>query len=616
MGSKSRTDTFANGEQVRPLTDGALYETGPGGGVMVYVPLSTIDHADCQGAFGKIKSGLGDATNCSGDDLAPGFQKQLDANGWMAVAIAYADAATGSEQAKATEVAASLRTWANARKPEQILADARAEWDAWRKPPPSGVGLCTKDELKLWRQSEAVLRMGQVREPNTATRKNHGMVLASLPPGEWHTGWVRDAMYAVVALARSGHAEEAKAALEFFLNAEPAGRYKSYVGNQDYRISLTRYYGSGEEEADWSNSGPNIEIDGWGLFLWAARQYVDASGDSAWLGSTGRFGVVYDVINNGVAKALEANLEPSGIAKADSSIWEIHQPGKHYAYTTLAAIRGLCDMGALATRAAKPDAAHYAMLADKGKQGLSALFLDTNGAIAGNVEGLANNKYDDGSVAEAFTWNLVGDYTSRTAKATLDLFGRLKVGSGGFKRNNDGLSAYDSNEWILVDLRISDSLRRAGRGSEADGYLATIVGKASANFYLLPELYNAVASDGAIGKYAGSIPMVGYGGGAYLLTIIDRAGVTEPNDCGDGKGVTAMPFVCPGGNLDVDAGAGPSGPGGGGGGAGGVDGGVATIPYTPACLCDFAAAHAAGGTIALLLLPFLLLAWRLRRRAG
>ena len=42
--------------------------------------------------------------------------------------------------------------------------------------------------------------MGQVLEPNRPGRKNHGMILASLPPGGWHTGWVRDAVYAIVAL--------------------------------------------------------------------------------------------------------------------------------------------------------------------------------------------------------------------------------------------------------------------------------------------------------------------------------------------------------------------------------------------------------------------------------
>ena len=87
--------------------------------------------------------------------------------------------------------------------------------------------------------------MGQVREPNIPGRRNNGMVLASLPPGEWHSGWVRDAVYGIVALARSGHHAEAKAALDFFLNAEPVGKYKSYVRNQDYRVSVVRYFGTG-----------------------------------------------------------------------------------------------------------------------------------------------------------------------------------------------------------------------------------------------------------------------------------------------------------------------------------------------------------------------------------
>src|SRR5207253_357728 len=126
--------------------------------------------------------------------------------------------------------------------------------------------------------------------------------------------------------------------------------------------------------------------------------------------------------------------------------------------------------------------------------------------------------------------------------------------------------------------------------------------------------YNSVSSDGAIGKYSGSIPMVGYGGGAYLITVMDRAGVIEPNDCGDGKGATAMAYVCPGGNVDIDAGTGGLEDGGSGGGDN-SDGGSSNIPYTPACLCSFSTGAAATGTLVLLALPFLLLGFRLRRRA-
>ena len=624
MGARDPQDqTVAqpNGETTGALTDGAIYETGPGGGVMVYVPLSGATHEDCQGVYGKIATGLGDMPGCSGNDIVPGIQKTLDGSGWFAVAIGYRDAPTGQEQQVAQQMATELKTWGGNRAPDQILSDAKAEFEAWRKPVPTGVGLCNADEIRLWRQSETVLRMGQIREANTATRHNNGMLLASLPPGEWHTSWVRDATYAVVALSRTGHFAEAKAALEFWLNAGPVGRYSSYVNNQSYRISLTRYFGTGEEECDWNNNGPNVELDGWGLVLWAARQYVSASGDKAFLNEMTPNGKVYDVIHNNIAQPLEGNLESSGIVKGDSSIWEVHQPGKHYAYTTLTAARGFCDMGALAAAANGPDAAHWAQLSQKAMAGINAVFLDRNGAIAGNLEGLAAGQYYDASVADVFNWSLLTDYTSKTAKATISLFNFLRVASGGFKRNNDGLSSYDNNEWILVDLRISDALRRAGKGDEADGYLATIVAKASVNFYILPELFNAVAADGQLGKYTGSIPMVGYGGGAYLMTIMDRSGVIEPNDCGDGKGAQGTAWQCPGGNVDTDGGA-PAG-GGGGSGGGGADGGAGGsngldgIPRVPACYCDFGGATSTGaGALLLLLVPLFAIALRLQRRRG
>jgi GH15 family glucan-1,4-alpha-glucosidase len=259
-------------------------------------------------------------------------------------------------EADAESMLGQFKSWVNGRGAAKLLSDALAEWTAWRKPLPQGLALCTDDEKKLWRQSEAVLRMGQVRQPNTASRKNYGMVLASLPPGEWHTGWVRDGMYAIVALARMGHHAEAKLALDFMLNAEPTSKYSSYVSGASYQVSVCRYFGTGEEEADYSGQQtPNIETDGWGMTLWAARQYVEASGDTAWLAEKTRKGVtIYDTLYSGVAEALRKNTEPSGIAKADSSIWEVHDENKkHFAYTTLATIRGFCDFAQLASKAGK-----------------------------------------------------------------------------------------------------------------------------------------------------------------------------------------------------------------------------------------------------------------------
>ena len=536
MGS-GNPDPGANGESTTLSTNTgvkAIIEKGPGGGSMVYVALSATSHLDCGGVFNKINGGLGDAVAQSHDDIACGMQGSL-ADGWMGVAVGYTDG-------DAETLVNDIKTWAAARTPSKILDDTKAEFEAWRKPIPEGTALCSDDEKKLWRQSETVLRMGQVREPNIPGRSNNGMILASLPIGQWHTGWVRDAQYALSALIRTGHFAEAKMGLDFFMNAQPIGKYKTDLKTPvDYRISVVRYFGTGEEQSDFNEDGPNIELDGWGMFLWSARQYVELSGDAAWLNSSTFNGSVYSALKNGVANAIEANLESNGIVSADSGPWEVHKnKNRHYAYTTIAAARGLCDMAMIASKGSQSgDIAKYQGLSKKVKDAFLATFVDPQGALAGSTEGLQSGKYQDGAVAEAFDWNILDDWKGDTANATLDVFEKLRVQSGGYKRNNDGLSSYDNNEWILVDLRIADAYRRAGRGAVADGIVATVVQKAANNFYILPELYNDTASAGQIGRYAGEIPMVGFGAGAYMITMLDRSGLIEPNDCADGKGKKA-----------------------------------------------------------------------------
>jgi hypothetical protein len=586
---------------------GVVIETGPGGGAMVYVGLTPIDAADCNGPFGKIGGGLGNAPACGpGNDIAVGMQGKLQSE-WFAVAVGYTDDAAGGDT-----LASDIKTWAAGRDPKKILDDALAEFKAWRKDPPPGTALCSDDEKKLWNQAEAILRMGQVREPNIPGRNNNGMILASLPVGEWHTGWVRDAQYAIVALSRMGHFAEAKMALDFLLkNATPTGKYKSYLKvPSDYKISVVRYFGTGEEEADFNQDGPNIEIDGWGMVMWSARQYADASKDTAWLNS------VYSTLTGLVAAPLEANLETNGIAVADSSIWEVHNAkNRHYAFTTLAAARGFCDMAAMAQLSGHGgDVGKYQGLSQKVRDGFLSTFPDPQGALAGSLEGLSSGKYHDGAVAEAFTWNILPKFDDDKAKATLDALEKLRVKSGGYCRNDDGQSSYDNNEWILVDMRIANSLRRAGKGAEADGIMATLVTKAKDNFYILPELYNDTPSDGQIGNYTGSIPMVGYGGGAFIITMLDRSGIIEPNDCGDGKGVTLPKVDCS--TISTQPGnGGPGGPGGGDGGADGVPD-ASQIPFVNACLCKLGPDGGIPpiGIVAIVMGPIVLW-WRRRKNA-
>jgi len=560
MGSAPIPDTpQANSESISYVAgDNAATETGPGGGAMIYVPITAADRSSCAAnAWDEVAGGddITEQHSCSGDDRVNVFQKSLGSLAAGASA-AWGVAVLFDADGNATAARTAWSSFAGADDAETLLGRVLSDWDGWRQPVPGGLNA---NEVKVWRQSEAVLRMGQTLESwsESPKRKSHGMILASLPPGGWHSGWVRDAVYAIVALSRTGHFDEAKKALDFFLDAE-AGKYASYFGDVPYRISTVRYFGNGEEEADYSGQPTrNIEIDGWGLFLWAARVYVDSSGDVGWLSETTRKGdTVYDAIKSGVAEALAANLETTGMAIADASIWEVHWGNReHFLYTTAAAARGFCDMAALARRVDEmDDRDRYEGLSEAAVDSIRTHFIDQNNVLAGSIERLARGtNYRDGAVVEAFTWGLIepGD---PIMNATLNDFSYLQTPAGGYKRVEGSTDQYDTDEWILIDLRASDAWRRAGNTAKADELLAWVTGQASVNYNLIPELYNTRSQTGAIGAYSGSIPMVGYGPGAYQLTILGRAGLHEASDCGT---VESYPDAGP--ITYVDAGPQPDG---------------------------------------------------------
>ncbi len=522
----------------RSVETGALGETG---GAMVYLPLGAVAKADCSGGgYDAVKAGgelPSDQRSCSGDDrtiifqssslsLAPGETKSFG------LFIGFAESASSAGM-----FGDAMTSFVASRGAEQLLTDLVSEWEAWRKPAPAGL---SDEEKRVYRQAEATLRMAQVREPfsEQPKRKGQGMILASLPPGEWHIGWVRDATYAVVALAKAGHLAEAKAALRFFLSAE-ASTYTSYT-NGAYRISITRYFGDGQEESDWNAQGPNIEFDGWGLFLWALRQTLDADGTGAFLEEQlPTQERVFDVVRDLVGDALERNIDNAGaqgggMILPDTSIWESHWDNrKHYTYTSLAAARGLCDLAALETsygEAARAEALRQH--AGQVSAALRASALDKNLVLGGSKEGVAGGTYHDGAVLEAFNWELFPGDDPLYPATLASLESTLRVPSSGWKRNDDALSKYDSNEWIFIDMRAAQAFRRMGNAPRSDELIAWVTAQARANFDLIPELFNTFASDGPLWSYTGATPMVGFGAGAYMLALRDRAGEPEHHGCG------------------------------------------------------------------------------------
>ena len=509
-------------------------ERSRGLGAMVYIPLQEKPFLTCQiqgGTKPKVVDEFGHP-NCKGADITLELAAPADREGWFGVLVVYVE-----DVKKLESEIKSIETWIAGRSNQTILNDSLAEFEAWRKRPE--VKFSSASEEKLWRQSETVLRMSQVREANRFEKgklhASHGMVLASLAPGHWTIGWVRDGVYATVALARSGHLREAKKSLNFFLNAQPVGKYKSYVGGVDYRVSLTRYFGNGEEEADYSGtSSPNIETDGWGLVLWAAREYLDASGDTAWLSESTRDGKVYDVLLRGIARPIESQLETGRhgrIMKPDSGIWEYHQDNaKHFAFTNIAAARGLCDFASIAKRhGRKKDHQKYARLSGEVRSSFLKSFVAPEGFLIAALE--RNHEFDhDAQVAEAFGLDVITDFDSQLAKKTLSHLELLKLPEGGFMRI-DGDISYETNEWIFINYRMAGTYLRMGQRANALALIDRMTERATKNFNLLPEMYNRATNEGGLGDYAGSLPMVGYGPGVFVLSLLERAGKFSARNC-------------------------------------------------------------------------------------
>jgi len=453
-------------------------------------------------------------------DIACGFEWRINGGGtfasgaqaWAGLYVAYRG--DGDEAA----LKAQAKAFAGALAAEDVITRERQFWSGWHASETLPATLST-DERALFRQSTAVLKMAQCREAGAP----EGQILASLPPGMWNVCWPRDAAYSIVALARTGHAAEAKKGLEFMLKGT-ADQYRSYVGMK-YRISVCRYYGNGLEESDDNGNGPNIEFDDFGLFLWAFAETVERANDTAFLTTW------YPVVRDEVADVLVSLVEANGLIKADSSIWERHWTAapntpdgrKQFAYTSINAANGLLRASRLATRAG--DAAKAAQWL-AASQALSAAIVRelslADGAIASSLEekALGAAHAADGSVIEAVNHETV-IATSDAAKKTMAYLEKeLKawpLRSPGYLRVDDARhygpnNEYDRQEWVVIDLRIASALTRMGRRAEAKTILDWVTAQSAKNAFLTAELYDEVSS-----AYKGAVPMAGFGAGAWLI---------------------------------------------------------------------------------------------------
>ncbi len=488
----------------------------------------------------------------SGSDVAAGFQWSLGTlepgdEGWGGMVLGF----NGNGE-DAAALASRVDGFVAGRTPQQVVDDEQAFWDGYHavEAPPASL---SADELAVYRQSTAVLKMGQVREPGTG----YGQILASLPPGGWNISWPRDAAYAIVALARSGHLDEARDALQFQIGGD-AGYYASYLGISDYLISACRYHGDGTEESDGascpdgSDAGPNVELDDFGLFLWAYGAYLDESGDTDFENDT------LTAVLEGVADPLVALIDPAqDLLVPDSSIWERHweecfpNGRKHFSYSDVQAVHGLRVAYELSGDAT------YEAAAEQIRGGL--LDLSDGPAFEESFDGeacpvLASAVEEvcgfcgpyDASVIEAVNLEVFRPDSSMAKGTMRALSEHLAMGNGspGFLRNDDGTGStnphpwYDDQEWVVIDLRMASAMARMGEElgdptltANAETVVDWITLLARENADLIGELlsdgvYSAeddadhtnLGADSGF-EYQGSVPMCGFGPGAYILAL-------------------------------------------------------------------------------------------------
>ncbi len=497
-------------------------------------------HASCESVYDSVLLGHRVAGDCAdyGSDQVPGFGWNIPALGpgedrWVGVFTSN-DASPGW-----AELDHDARTW---------LRDELGWWAQWhastRTPPDLDPA-----ETAVFRQQLALLTMAQVREPGP----QFGQIPASLPvaapdeefPHTWNIAWVRDSAYAIAALAGTGHPDEAADALRFLFQSGKAGRYAAWLGLGSYGVSVCRLYGDGSEWSDEDDTGPNIELDNWGLFLWALDRTATASDDGVLLAELGPRAL------DEVADPLMSQIVPgTNLIRADSSIWERHWFGneKQFTYTSVMAVAGLDAAANVADQLGDPRAAAYRTAAAQIRTSIGLHLHDASGVLAGNLAELNNGAdYLDIAAAEAYNFGIIDPKGSTFAPTLAAWDGALRVPSGiGFSRNDDG-SAYDTQEWAFADLRLAPALRRACATARASELEDWVTQQALANDRQIPELMDP---DDA--SFEGPTPMLGFGAGLYVLAMADRAESTA----------TCAPTVKPPFTDAVDA------------------------AYTPACGCE------------------------------
>ena len=88
-----------------------------------------------------------------------------------------------------------------------------------------------------------------------------------------------------------------------------------------------------------------------------------------------------------------------------------------------------------------------------------------------------------------------------------------------------GIDEYEAHEFLLINFNLARAHIRLGNPTAGDALVERMQHKAAGDNNLIPEMYVSRVNEefpGPIGAPAGSVPMVGYGAGAYILYLMER----------------------------------------------------------------------------------------------
>lgn len=377
----------------------------------------------------------------------------------------------------------------------------------------------TLQERNVVEQGITVLKMSQVGEKEVLPFAK-GQVVASLRPGVWAISWVRDGAFSIEAMSKLGMYAEAKKFLEFMLNAKPTNQFIHYVHTDGmdyglgvpYIVSLTRYFGNGREECDYTtDGGPNIEMDDLGLFLTACYFYVQQSKDVNFLKK-------WDNELRIIGNAIVFNINEKNIIRRDSGPWEHHLPGKEFMWTSGTCARGLELMSQLQKQYGL-EYQTFESAAQRIKKGILQNCLVAGKFIKGNATEQLNtdHHYYDAATFELFAGGLIKDkklFASHMAEYNQHNRA-MKDANRGYIRFNSS-DSYENQEWSFAGLRVAVAQNHLGSKVEAKKMINRITTFANRNHNLVPEI---LTND--MNLYSGAIPMVGYGSAAYVLAVLD-----------------------------------------------------------------------------------------------